>query len=382
MKNISILGATGSIGLQSLSVIKNNKEIFSLDAISIGENLNCLRKILKDHTPKLICVKNKHDYETLKGEYPNLNFTYGEEGLLEVSSFKSSHTIINGLVGIMGLIPTICAIKEGKDIALANKETLVTGGHIINKLIKEHNVNLIPVDSEHSAIFQCLNGENKKDIKRLILTASGGSFRDKKRSELKNVTLEDALKHPNWSMGHKITIDSATMVNKGLEIIEAHFLFDIPYENIDVILHRESIIHSMVEFLDTSIIAQLGTPNMCLPIQYALTYPKRIPNKTFDTLDLTKIASLNFNEIDFERYPCVKMAYDAGIMGGTSTTVFNSSNEESVKMFLNKEISFLDIEHLIESSLNKFKTIKEPTIDTILQTDKEVRAFVRDYIKK
>lgn len=381
MKNISILGATGSIGIQSLSVIKHNKDKFNLNAISIGENIESLRSILKEHTPELVCVKKKEDYETLRSEYPSIKFTYGDKGLLEVSTFHKSNIVINGLVGNIGLLPTIHAIESYKDVALANKETLVTAGHIINKKIKEYKVNLIPVDSEHSAIFQCLNGENKKNIKRLILTASGGSFRDKKREELKDVTLEDALKHPNWSMGQKITIDSATMANKGLEIIEAHFLFDIDYDNIDVILHKESIIHSMVEFNDTSIIAQLGTPDMRTPIQYVLTYPDRVENNSLSSLDFTKISSLNFSKVDFDRYPCVKMAYDAGRLGGTSTTVFNSSNEEAVKLFLNRKIPFLHIESLIENALYCHETIKDPDLDTILNVDKETRDLVNNLVK-
>lgn len=382
MKGISILGATGSIGIQSLSVIKQNKNKFKLNAISIGENIYELRRILKDHTPELVCVKKKEDFNKLSSEYPNIKFTYGDEGLTEVSTFHKSNIIINGLIGNIGLLPTIHAIEAYKDIALANKETLVTAGHIINKKIKDYNVNLIPVDSEHSAIFQCLNGESKKDIKRLILTASGGSFRDKKREDLKYVTLEEALKHPNWSMGKKITIDSATMVNKGLEIIEAHFLFNIDYNNIDVILHKESIIHSMVEFNDTSIIAQLGTPDMRTPIQYALTYPDRIENKNLKSLNFNDISSLNFSKVDFNRYPCVKMAYDAGRLGGTSTTVFNSSNEEAVKLFLGRKITFLDIENLIEKTLYSHNTIPNPDLDTILNVDIETRLLINKSLKK
>ena len=382
MKNISILGATGSIGLQTIEIIKNNKDKFNLNAISVGENIKELRKILNIFSPELVCVKNKEDYEKLSNEYQNIKFSYGLEGLIEVSTFHKSDTIINGLVGNVGLIPTISAIENGKNIALANKETLVTAGHIVNEKIKKHNVNLIPVDSEHSAIFQCLNGENKKNINKLILTASGGSFRDKTREELKNVTVEDALKHPNWSMGAKITIDSATMVNKGLEVIEAHFLFNIDYDKINVVLHKESIIHSMVEFNDMTIIAQLGTPDMKNPIQYALTYPERIFNKDFSPLDFEKLTTLNFSKLDFDRYPCVKMAFDAGKLGGSTTTIFNSANEEAVKLFLNNEISFLDIEILIYEALNSHNKINNPDLDTILNLDKETRIFVNDYCKK
>lgn len=382
MKNISILGATGSIGLQTIEIIKNNKDKFNLNAISVGENIKELRRILDIFSPELVCIKNKEDYEILSNEYQNIKFSYGLEGLIEISTFHKSDTIINCLVGNIGLIPTISAIESGKNIALANKETLVTAGHIINEKIKKHNVNLIPVDSEHSAIFQCLNGENKKNINKLILTASGGSFRDKTREELKNVTIKDALKHPNWSMGAKITIDSATMVNKGLEVIEAHFLFNIDYNKINVVLHKESIIHSMVEFNDMTIIAQLGTPDMKNPIQYALTYPERFFNKDFSPLDFEKLTTLNFSKLDFNRYPCVKMAFDAGKLGGSATTIFNSANEEAVKLFLNNEIQFLDIEILIYEALNSHNKIDNPDLDTILTLDKETKIFVNNYYKK
>ncbi|BAK80962.1 1-deoxy-D-xylulose-5-phosphate reductoisomerase [Candidatus Arthromitus sp. SFB-rat-Yit] len=382
MKNISILGATGSIGIQSLDVIKNNPHKFKLNSISIGENIAELRKILKHFSPELVCLKNKNDFERMRAEYPTIKFTYGNDGLLEIATFNKSNIIINGLVGNIGLLPTIHAIESHKNIALANKETLVTAGHIINQKVEEYNVDLIPIDSEHSAIFQALNGENHKSIKNLILTASGGSFRDKTRDELKNVSIEDALKHPNWSMGAKITIDSATMANKGLEIIETHFLFNVDYQNIKVILHRESIIHSMVEFDDSTIIAQLGTPDMRVPIQYALTYPDRIQNKDFKALNFEEISSLNFSKLDFERYPCVKMAFEAGKLGGTATTIFNSSNEEAVRLFLNKKISFLDIELLIEKSLSNYTIIENPDLNTIIQLDKEVKSFVYEESKK
>lgn len=381
MKNISILGATGSIGIQSIDVIKNNKERFNLRAISVGNNIDKLREILNDFSPDLVCVKNKNDIDDLKIDYPNIKFTYGDDGLLEIALYEKSDLIINSLVGNVGLLPTISAIENNKTVALANKETLVTAGHIINEKLKKHNVDLIPIDSEHCAIFQCLNGENPKDINKIILTASGGSFRNKTRNDLRFVTLEDALKHPNWNMGAKITIDSATMINKGLEIIEAHFLFGIDYEKIDVILHKESIIHSMVEFKDKTIMAQMGTPDMKNPIQYALTYPNRISNESFEQLNLSEIGTLNFSKLDFERYPCIKMAIDSGKIGGSMTTVFNSSNEEAVKLFLNDQISFLDIEILIYEALNSHSKINSPDLKTILELDLEVRKFVNDFSK-
>ncbi len=382
MKHISILGATGSIGLQAIDVIKNNKNLFNLNSISIGRNIHELRKILKCFSPELVCVMNKEDCEMLSSEYQNIKFTYGEKGLLEVATFHKSDIIINSLVGNIGLLPTILAIENGKNIALANKETLVTAGHIINEKIRKNNVNLIPIDSEHSAIFQCLNGENKKEIKKIILTASGGSFRDRNRFELRNVTVNETLNHPNWKMGAKITVDSATMVNKGLEVIEAHFLFNIDYEKIDVILHRESIIHSMVEFNDTTIMAQLGTPDMRNPIQYALSYPKRIHSNALSSLDLSKVKTLNFTKLDFERYPCIKLAFDSGKSGGSMTTVYNSANEEAVKLFLNEKIKFLDIETLIYESLKCHDKIENPDLDTILIIDKQVRNFVNTHYKK
>ena len=355
MKNISILGATGSIGLQSIDVIKYNREKFNLKAISVGNNIDKLREILKDFFPDLVCVKNENDIYNLKIDYPNIKFTHGDEGLLEVASYEKSDLIINSLVGNVGLLPTINAIENNKTVALANKETLVTAGHIINEKLKKHNVNLIPIDSEHCAIFQCLNDENPKDINKIILTASGGSA--------------------------KITIDSATMVNKGLEIIEAHFLFGIDYDKIDVVLHKESIIHSMVEFNDKTIMAQMGTPDMKNPIQYALTYPDRIFNESFEQLNLSEIGTLNFSKLDFDRYPCVKMAIDSGKIGGSMTTVFNSSNEEAVKLFLNNQISFLDIEILIYEALNSHSKINSPDLKTILELDCEIRQFVNNFSK-
>lgn len=379
MKGISLLGATGSIGTQTLDVIRSNPERFKLQAIAVGKNIDLTRKIIREFQPVIVSVQNKEDKERLKAEFPNnIKFTYGEEGLIEVATCEDTEVLVNAILGSVGLLPTLQAIEAGKTIAIANKETLVTAGHIVMTKAKEHNVTILPVDSEHSAIFQCLNGENEKEIERLIITASGGSFRDKSRDELVNVTVEDALNHPNWSMGAKITIDSATMMNKGLEVIEAHWLFNQPYEKIECLLHRESTIHSMVEFTDGSVIAQLGTPDMRIPIQYALTYPERLPSNS-ERLDLAKIGSLHFEKMDFERFRCLHFAYEAGKIGGTLPVVLNAANEVAVQEFLTGKISFLEIEDWIEKALTSHQVIANPDLQTILHVDKETRDIVSRY---
>jgi len=287
---------------------------------------------------------------------------------------------VNAVMGSIGLEPTLEAIRSNKTVAIANKETLVTAGHLVMEEANLHKVRILPVDSEHSAIFQCLQGENPKSISRLLLTASGGSFRDLTRQQLEDVTVERALKHPNWSMGAKITIDSATMMNKGLEVIEAHWLFSVPYEQIDVLLHRESIIHSMVEFRDRSVIAQMGTPDMRIPIQYALSYPERLSFQHSEPLDLLKVGKLHFEQMSFERFPCLKLAFEAGKVGGTMTTVLNAANEEAVSQFLQHKISFLQIEEMIEKALEQHISIKHPSLDTILQVDEETRRRVHSFL--
>ncbi|MBS4194017.1 1-deoxy-D-xylulose-5-phosphate reductoisomerase [Lederbergia citri] len=381
MKYISLLGATGSIGIQTLDVIRNNPDKFKLLAISAGENIELVRKIIAEFKPEFVSVQYKDDFDKLKTEYPKeITFGYGSSGLMETAVYHKSDVLLNAVIGSVGLNPTLQAIREKKTIALANKETLVTAGHLVMSLAKENHVPIIPVDSEHSAIYQCLQGEKWTSVKRLIITASGGSFRDYKREELKNVTLEQALNHPNWSMGSKITIDSATMMNKGLEVIEAHWLFDKPYENIDVLLHRESIIHSMVEYDDSSIIAQLGTPDMRVPIQYALTYPERCHYQTDNRLDLAKIGQLHFEEMDFERFRCLEFAYEAGKAGGTLPTVLNAANEVAVHAFLSGKISFLSIEDLIENALARHTIINNPDLDTIQEVDSETRGFVNSLV--
>ncbi|MDN5709676.1 MAG: 1-deoxy-D-xylulose-5-phosphate reductoisomerase, partial [Planococcus sp. (in: firmicutes)] len=300
--------------------------------------------------------------------------------LIDASTYEAD-VLVNAVIGSVGLEPTLEAIKLGRTIAIANKETLVTAGHLVMQSAKKYGADILPVDSEHSALFQALNGEKLEQASRLILTASGGSFRDKTRDELANVTVEDALNHPNWSMGSKITIDSATMLNKGLEVIEAHVLFDFAYDDIDVLLHRESIIHSMVEFQDTSVMAQLGTPDMRVPIQYALSYPDRLPRPAAKRLDLAEIAQLNFRAMDYERFRALKLAFDAGREGGTMTTVLNAANEQAVAMFLNRKIGFLQIEEFIEQAMHDHQAIASPDLETILAADSETRKTVENMLK-
>jgi 1-deoxy-D-xylulose-5-phosphate reductoisomerase len=376
LKLISLLGATGSIGQQTLDVILQHPNRFKLVAMSVGKNIDLARKIIMEHKPELVATAEKSGFDTLKADFPQINFTYGDEGLTEVATYKKAEILVNAVLGSVGLYPTLQAIEAKKTIAIANKETLVTAGHLVMEAAARNKVALLPVDSEHSAIFQSLQGENSKNIERLILTASGGSFRDKSREELEGVTVKEALNHPNWSMGAKITIDSATMMNKGLEVIEAHWLFSMPYENISVLLHKESIIHSMIEFHDSSIMAQLGTPDMRVPIQYALTYPDRYPLHTSKRLNLAEIATLHFNEMDFERFRCLAFAYEAGKKGGTLPSVLNAANEVAVAGFLAGKIKFLEIEEIIEKALLAHDNISNPSLATIQEVDSETRQFV------
>ncbi len=375
MKKIAILGASGSIGTQTIDVITNNPDKFELVSASVGSNIDYLNNLIATFpTLKCISVQNESDLEKINDF--NGEVGYGIEGMSKVACFSEADIVITAVVGSVGLVPTINAIKAKKNIGLANKETLVTAGHIIMPMIEEYGVEMYPVDSEHSAIFQCLNGENKKELNKLIITASGGSFRDKKRDELANVSVDDALNHPNWSMGAKITIDSATMFNKGLEIIEAHHLFNVDYDDIEVLIHKQSIIHSMVEFNDYSVMAQLGTPDMRLPIQYAITYPERLEIKNSERLNLAEIAKLDFKNVDYNRYPAVKLAYDAGRIGGSMPTVLNAANEVAVDLFLNEKIKFLEIETLVQESMNAHTVINNPNVDEIMEIDREVRETI------
>ena len=366
MKKISIIGVTGSIGLQTLEVIEHNKDQFELISIAAGENVKVLRNILKTFQPKLVCMKNSTHLTSLQQEYPNIQFTYGMEGLLEIAA-DDSEMLVTAIMGSIGIEPTLAAIHAGKDIALANKETLVAAGDIVMDAAQQNNIKILPVDSEHSAIYQCLRGEKMHEVKRLIVTASGGSFRDLTRAELEHVTLQDALNHPNWSMGKKITIDSATMMNKGLEVIEAKWLFGLNTDQISTLLHRESIIHSMVEFIDNSVIAQLGNSDMRHPIQFALSYPERLPMD--NPLDFTTLSQLNFEPMDLKRFKMLQFAYDALEIGGTMPAVMNAANEYAVNEFLNGRISFLEIENIVERAMSHHDAVQKPDLETILHYD-------------
>lgn len=367
--NIAVLGASGSIGKQTIDIIENNLD-YKLIAFSVGKNIEYANKIIeKNSDVELVCVQNKEDVVKINHE----NVLYGEMGLIEIAKYEKSEILLTAVVGSVGLKPTIEAIKSQKKIALANKETLVMAGEYIMNLAKKYDVDIIPVDSEHSAIFQSMQGSKKEDIDKIILTASGGSFREKTIDELKNVTVKEALNHPNWSMGDKITIDSATMFNKGLEVIEAHYLFDIDYKNIDVIIHYESIIHSMVEYKDGSVIAQLSTPNMRLPIQYALTYPSRRKIVNQEKINFKKLGNLTFKEVDYIKFKSLKLAYEAGESGGIMPTVLNAANEIAVDLYFKEKINFLEISNIVEKKLHDTKNIIDPTIEQILDIDLKVR---------
>ncbi len=376
MKKIAILGSTGSIGTQTLDVVRNNGDIRVL-GISAGSNIEKLEEQAREFRPALIAVWDEEKAADLKGRLRDLplKVVSGMDGLLELAAMKDTEILVTAIVGMIGIRPTIEAIRAGKDIALANKETLVTAGHLITRLAKEYGVRILPVDSEHSAVFQALHGEDRKTIHKLLITASGGPFRGYTREMLSNVTVEDALKHPNWVMGRKITIDSATMVNKGLEVIEAKWLFDVPLEQIQVVIQPKSIIHSMVEFEDGAVMAQLGTPDMKLPIQYALYYPERryLPG---ERLDFTTLREITFDVPDDDVFLGLPLAKEAGKKGGTMPTVFNAANEAAVRMFLERRAGFLDIYQMIRSAMDAHKVIDDPTLEEILETEQEVYALL------
>ena len=376
MKKISILGSTGSIGTQSLDIIRNNGG-FKVVALSTNISIDLLEKQALEFKPELVSVGKKEDAIALgeKLKPYGIKVSYGMEGLIEVASENDADILINSVVGMIGLRPTLKAIEAGKTIALANKETLVTGGEIVMKALKTNQVSMIPVDSEHSAIFQCLQSGKKDEVEKLILTASGGPFRGMSKEDIKKVTLKDALKHPNWEMGRKITIDSATLMNKGLEVIEAKWLFDVDVSDIDVVVHPQSIIHSMVEFVDGSVIAQMGEPDMRVPIQYALTYPDRVKNH-IKKLNLLESNNLTFEAPNREVFPCLNLAMKAIDLGGTMPTVLNASNEIAVEYFLNEKIRFTDIPHIVEASMNLHKNIINPNLDDIINSDQETRENV------
>lgn len=372
MKKIAILGSTGSIGTQTLEVVRENKDIEVL-GLAAGNNIKLLERQIREFHPKMAAVWSEERAKELRENVKDLNIKIvsGMEGLIELSVMEESEILVTAIVGMIGIRPTIEAIKAGKDIALANKETLVTAGHIIMPLAKEYQVAILPVDSEHSAIFQSLQGGQEKALHKILLTASGGPFHQKTREELLNIQVEDALKHPNWEMGRKITIDSSTLVNKGLEVIEAKWLFDVSLDQIEVVVHPQSIIHSMVEYVDGAIIAQLGTPDMKLPIQYALYYPERrfLPG---DRLDFAALSKLTFEKPDMETFYGLRLAFEAGKEGGSLPTVFNAANELAVSKFLERKIKYLEIPEIIEHCMQAHKTIADPSVDEILQTEQEV----------
>ncbi|MBH0165841.1 1-deoxy-D-xylulose-5-phosphate reductoisomerase [Fictibacillus sp. 7GRE50] len=383
MKSVSLLGATGSIGIQTLDVIASHPQKFKLSSMSVGKNIEAAEKIIQQFQPEICAVQNEEDAKVLRSKVnSSTKVVSGMDGLIEAAVSTDSTVVVNAVIGSVGLLPTLKAIEAKKTIALANKETLVTAGHLVMEKAKKHNVPILPVDSEHSAIYQCLNGEDLNRVEKLILTASGGSFRDRTREELKKVTVQEALNHPNWSMGAKITIDSATMMNKGLEVIEAHWLFSFDYSKIDVILHKESIIHSMVEFVDTSIIAHLGQPDMRVPIQYALTYPDRLELINGKRLNLWEVGKLHFQEMDYDRFRCLKLAFQAGKAGGLMPTVLNAANEKAVELFLNGHISFLEIEEMIERAMQELSNVSTPDLETIQETDNRTRQYVESLLSK
>lgn len=379
-KRICILGSTGSIGKSTLNVIKQHPNTYELIALGANENADEMIRQAIEYQPKYIAMASAEAAERVRKEVPaHIQVLVGEEGIQEIASLDEVTYVVSAIVGSQGLPPTLAAIRAGKTVGLANKETLVTAGHIVINEAEKYGAAIIPIDSEHSAIFQCLNGENKKEVNRLILTGSGGSFRDWSREQLKEATVEQALNHPNFAMGPKITIDSATMMNKGLEVIEAHWLFGFPYEQIDVVIHPQQIIHSMVEFCDGSVMAQMGIPDMQTPIQYALTYPNRLELEGAK-LDFSTLSRLDFREIDFERYPSIRLAYEAGRQGGTYPTVLNAANEEAVALFLKGEIKFLEIEVFVQEALDQHHSISDPSLEEIEQADQWARNLVRKHV--
>lgn len=383
MKKIAILGSTGSIGTQTLEVVREHSDELQVTALAAGRNINVLKDQIKEFHPKIVSLSDENLALQLKEEISRempeekVEIAFGKDGLMAVATEESCEIIVTAVVGMMGILPTMEAIKHGKDIALANKETLVTAGHLIMPLARECGVSILPVDSEHSAIFQSLQGNRRVDMDKILLTASGGPFRGKSRAFLEGVRLEDALKHPNWSMGAKITIDSSTMVNKGLEVMEAHWLFDADYDQIEVVVQPQSLIHSMVQYKDGAIIAQLGTPDMKVPIEYALFYPERRA-LAGDRLDFSKIREITFEKPDYDVFRGLAMALEAGKTGGSMPTVFNAANEKAVAMLLNREIEYMDIERIISHCMEKHTLIPNPDLQDILNTEQWVYQLIKD----
>jgi len=381
VKAITLLGSTGSIGTQTLDIVAQYPEQFRIVGLTAGRNVTLLAQQIRQFRPSIVAIGDEDKLQELQEAIADIDpqpiLLAGETGIVEVAKYGDAQAVVTGIVGCAGLLPTIAAIQAGKDIALANKETLIAGGPVVNPLIEKHGVKILPADSEHSAIFQCLQGVLPGGLRRIILTASGGSFRDLPIEKLAEVKVADALKHPNWSMGQKITIDSATLMNKGLEVIEAHYLFGMDYDDIDIVIHPQSIIHSLIELQDTSVLAQLGWPDMRLPLLYALSWPERIYTD-WKPFDLVKAGDLTFREPDHEKYPCMQLAYAAGRAGGSMPAVLNAANEQAVSLFLEEKIQFLDIPKLIEKTCDKHQqdNCASPGLDDILAADKWARQEV------
>ncbi len=386
MKAITLLGSTGSIGTQTLDIVEHNPDKFRIVGLAAGSNVEILAQQVRQFRPEIVAIGNEAKFDQLKDALGDLDYAptivAGTQGTIEVASYGDAESVVTGIVGCAGLLPTIAAIKAGKDIALANKETLIAGGPVVLPLVKQYGVKLLPADSEHSAIFQCLQGVPTGGLRRIILTASGGAFRDLPAEKLASVTIADALKHPNWSMGQKITIDSATLMNKGLEVIEAHYLFGVDYDNIDIVVHPQSIIHSLIELQDTSVLAQLGWPDMRLPLLYALSWPDRI-STDWKKFDLVTAGDLTFREPDRVKYPCIDLAYAAGKAGGSMPAVLNGANEQAVALFLAEKIHFLDIPKVIEKVCDKHRNdfTATPSLDDILTADIWARQMVLELSK-
>ena len=381
MKNVAVLGSTGSIGNQALDIARANKDKIKIVALAAGSNYRLLHEQIEEFSPKLATLADKDAAERLRKIYNGpTKILAGEDALCEISTHRDADMVLAAMVGFSGVLPTIAAIESKKDIALANKETLVAAGSIIIPKVKEYGVKLLPVDSEHSAIFQSLEGQDRKNIKKILLTASGGPFRGKSTEQLKSVKIADCLKHPNWSMGTKITIDSSTLANKGLEVIEAYWLFGIGYDNIEVVVHPQSIIHSMVEYTDGAVIAQLGLPDMKVPIQYAFSYPSRWASD-FDKVDFFKLAQMTFEKPDTDTFPALALAFDAGRLGGDMPCVYNAANEQAVSNFIDNKITYLDIPKVIKYAMDKHTVKQNPSLADIIDSDQKARTWVDDFIR-
>jgi 1-deoxy-D-xylulose-5-phosphate reductoisomerase len=381
MKSITLLGSTGSIGTQTLEIVADHPDKFRIVGLAAGRNIELLSTQIRAFKPEIVAIADPTQLDELRAAIadvaPQPVLVTGEAGIVEVAAYGDAQAVVTGIVGCAGLLPTIAAIKAGKEIALANKETLIAGGPVVLPLVAKHGVKLLPADSEHSAIFQCLQGVPEGGLKRIILTASGGAFRDWPVEKLPQVTVADALKHPNWSMGRKITVDSATLMNKGLEVIEAHYLFGVDYDRIDIVIHPQSIIHSLIEVQDTSVLAQLGWPDMRLPLLYALSWPERI-STNWEPLDLVKSGDLTFRQPNHDKYPCMQLAYAAGRAGGCMPAVLNAANEQAVALFLDEKITFLEIPKVIEKACDRFESqnTSQPTLEDILGADQWSRNVV------